>query len=65
MNKKGIIFTVNRSEDNQFYITISSHNNRILFTSETYTRKSNAKKVIFTITESIWPDREFKIIDNL
>lgn len=39
-------FIIEKSKNKQFYFTINARNGQVLATSETYTRKANAKGAI-------------------
>jgi uncharacterized protein len=47
-------FIIKKSINNQFYFDIVANNGQILATSETYTRKYNAKKAIESIRINIF-----------
>lgn len=48
---------IHNSTDGQFYFTVTAANNKVLVTSETYTRRENALKgamALYEVLSSLW-----------
>lgn len=52
-----------KSDKGAFWFTVHAANGAIICTSETYTRKANCKKAIYSLVEQL-RDKQYKIIDT-